>query len=145
MFWKKKTPTVPKQALIVDAYLAVVVPLVAQKLSSNPSARGGARVFILGAVDMLRQAESLPWEQFLATYDAILSKCGLRPPGSIEDLVNAIGQAASDDEALEKVMRQGAQSLKMYFVDRDVNAPTDLLGAVMYAEKKESSFAGLGA
>lgn len=145
MFWRKKRPAeIPKQAIVLKTYLATVMPLVAQKLS-NPPARGGARVFILGMADMLRQTENLTWDQFVAVYEFNLAEAKLLPSETVGDFVSGVGQTASTSQDVAKLMRHGAQSISMYVGERDANAPTDLISAVMYAEKNASSFAELGA
>ena len=142
MFWKKKTSAAPKQALILKAYLSVSMALLSKKLS-NPAARAGLQVFVLGMTDMLRQAENLGREQFIAIYDAVLSEHKLLPSMSVEEFVNRVGEVASKNSDIEKVMRQGAQSIRMYIAERDANAPTDLFGVVLFAEKNVSSFTEL--
>ena len=143
MFWKRKKATpAPKQALILKAYLAVSMALLSDKLS-DPVARAGLQVFVLGMTDMLRQAESLDWEQFNAIYETTLSENELLPSIPIEAFVQKVGKLASTNSDIEKVMRQGAKSIKMYVVERDANAPTDLIGAVLFAEKNASSFTEL--
>lgn len=142
MFWRKKAPTTPKQALILKAYLGVSMALLSDKLSS-PVARAGLQVFVLGMTDMLRQAESIDWKQFVAIYEATLSEYKLLPSMPLEAFVEEVGQIASTNIDIEKVMRQGAQSIRMYVVERDANAPTDLFGAVLFAEKNAPSFAEL--
>lgn len=140
MFWrKKKTTPAPKQALILKAYLTVSMALLSDKLS-NPVARAGIQVFILGMADMLRQAESLDWGQFIAIYEATLSDYELLPSMPADAFVQKVGEIASTNSDIGKVIRQGAQSISMYVAERDVNAPTDLLGAVLFAEKNASSF-----
>jgi hypothetical protein len=143
MFWRrKKTTPTPKQALILKAYLTVSMVLLQDKLSS-PVARAGLQVFILGMTDMLRQAEGLGWEQFVAIYATTLSDYELLPSIPVEAFVKRVGEIASTNSDIEKVIRQGAQSISMYVAERDANAPTDLLGAVLFAEKNASSFADL--
>lgn len=143
MFWnKKKTSPAPKQTLILKAYLSVSMALLSEKLSS-PVARAGLRVFILGMTDMLRQAESLGWEQFIAIYEAILSEYKLLPSVPVEVFVQRVGEITSTNADIEKVMRQGAQSIHMYVAQHDANAPSDLFGAVLFAEKNASSFTEL--
>ena len=58
----------------------------------------------------------------------------------IEDFVKKIGERASSNEDVAKVMRMGAQSIQMYIGERDANAPTDLVSAAIFAEKNASSF-----
>lgn len=142
MFWKKKPPQIPKQALILKAYLAVSIALLAEK-RSNSLARAGMQVFILGMADMLRQAEKLSWEQFIAIYTLVLSENDLLPSIDVEVFVDRVGKLAATGNDIEKLIRQGAQSIHMYVVEHDVNAPMDLLGAVMFTEKNASSFAGI--
>ena len=139
---KKEDIPIPKQALILKAYLGGGMILMSEKLL-NPIARAGLQVFILGMTDMLRQAESLSWEQFIAIYEATLSEYELLPSMPIKAFVDRVGQIASSNGDVEKVMRQGAQSIRMYVAERDANAPTDLIGAVIFAEKNASSFAEL--
>ena len=144
MFWKrKKTQPTPKQALILKAYLSGSMIMLSDKLSS-PAARLGLQVFILGMADMLRQVEKLSWEQFIAIYEATLSEHKLLPPMPIKNFVERIGERASSNGDVEKVMRQGAQSIQMYIAERDANAPIDLISAAHFAERNASSFTQIG-
>jgi hypothetical protein len=143
MFWKsKKTSSIPKQALILKAYLSVSMALLSKRIS-NPIARAGLQVFILGMTDMIRQAERLDWEQFITIYEATLSEYELLPSMPIEAFVDRVGQISSSNADVEKVMRQGALSICMYVAERDANAPIDLIGVVDFAEKNVSSFTEL--
>ena len=90
--------------------------------------------------DMLRQAENLSWDQFSAIYEATVLEHNLLPSMPIEDFANGIGERASNNEDDAKVMRVGAESLQRYIGESDPNAPTDLLGAAIFAEKHASSF-----
>lgn len=131
--------SVPKHSQIISLYLSGSLPLVHEKLS-NLCVKAGVQVFILGMTDMLRQVEGLDWSQFIATYDAILSAHGVVPPGGAEAFVQKVGSIASENKNVEKIMRQGAQSIQMYVVERDAEAPTDLISAVLFSEKNASSF-----
>ena len=140
MVWKiKETSPTPKQALFLETYLSGSMIMLSDKLS-NPAVRLGLQVFILGMTDMLRQTEKLSWEQFIAIYEATLSEHKLLPSMPIEDFVKRIGERASSNEDVAKVMRVGAQSIQMYIGERDANAPTDLMSAAIFAEKNASSF-----
>ena len=140
MFWKrKKTPPTPKQAFILKAYLGGSMIMLSDRLS-NPAVRLGLQVFILGMTDMLRQVEKLSWEQFIVIYEATLSEHKLLPSMPIKNFVEGIGERASSNGDVEKVMRQGAQSIQMYIAERDGKAPIDLIGAAHFAEKNASSF-----
>ena len=136
---RKKTSSTPKQALILKTYLGGSMMMLSDKLSI-PTARLGLQVFILGMTDMLRQTEKLSWDQFIAIYEATLSEHKLPPSMPIEDFVKKIGERASSNEDVAKVMRMGAQSIQMYIGERDANAPTDLVSAAIFAEKNASSF-----
>ena len=137
MFWNRKKPH--KKAQILIAYLAVSMQLISGKLESS-SVKFGCQIFILGMADMLRQAEKLDWEDFISIYSAVLEEFDLLPSIPIEDHVEKIGSIASQNEDVERLMRQGAQSISMYIVEKDANAPTDLLGAIYFVEKNEASF-----
>ena len=140
MFWRrKKTPPTPKQALILKAYLSGSMIILSDKLS-NPAVRLGLQVFILGMTDMLRQVENLSWEQFIAIYEATLSEHKLLPSMPVKIFVERIGERASSNGDVEKVMGQGAQSIQMYIAEHDAEAPIDLIGATDFAEKNASSF-----
>ena len=137
-----KAPVLPKQTAIVQAYLSTSMQIVSGK-SSNPAVRAGLQVFILGMTDMLRQAENLTWDQFTALYQAALSEHDLLPSAPIESLVKNIGILAEKNAHVGKLLRYGAQSIRMYVVERDANAPTDLVSVVVFAEKNASSFTEL--
>jgi hypothetical protein len=140
MFWRKKNqPETPKQAQILKAYLSSSLPLVLGKCS-DPCVKAGVQVFILGMADMFRQSERLDWSQFIAVYTTSLSDYGLLPSKGIEAFIQEVGDVASRNEDVAKLMRYGAQSIRMYVVERDANAPTDLLSVALFAEKNGSSF-----
>ena len=140
MFWRrKKTPPTSKQALILIAYLSGSMIILSDRLS-NPAVRLGLQVFILGMTDMLRQVEELSWEQFIAIYEATLSEHKLLPSLPVKIFVERIGERASSNGDVEKVMGQGAQSIQMYIADKDAQAPIDLISAADFAEKNASSF-----
>ena len=144
MFWKsKKKPTqIPKQALILKAYLASSTVLLGEK-RSNPITKAGLQVFILGMADMLRHAEKLSWDQFIAVYRLVLAENDLLPAMEVDAFVSKVGELAARGGDVEKLIRQGAQSFRMYFVERDANAPIDLIGATMFAEKNPAGFASI--
>ena len=143
MFWKKKkSTTTPRQTLILKAYLGSSMPLLSGKLSS-PIARSGLQVFILGMMDMLRQAESLSLENFITIYEATLSEYKLLPSIPVKLFIEKVGEIAQNNADVAKVMRMGAQSIQMYVAEKDANAPTDILGTVAFAEKNSSSFTEL--
>jgi hypothetical protein len=142
MFWKKKKSPIPKQALALKAYLSVSMLMLSEKLTITV-ARTGLQVFILGMTDMLRQAESLSMEQFVTIYESTLSEYKLLPSMPVRSFINKVGEIASSNTDVAKVMRMGAQSMQMYVVERDANAPSDLFGAVIFAEKNPSGFTEL--
>lgn len=139
MFWRRK----PKQALILKTYLSAAMPLVSQERLSNPVVKASLQVFILGMADMLRQAERLGWEDFATIYESALSEFALLPSMPVNSFIDSIGRAASKNADVEKVMRYGAQSIKMYVGERDANAPTDLISAAMFAQNNVASFSDL--
>ena len=137
---EKKTPEISKKAQILNVYLTGGMMLLSEKLS-DPTSRAGLQVFILGMADMLRQAEKLSWEDFVAIYSSVLDEHNILPETPVEEFINKIGGIASTNDEVSRVMKQGAQSISMYVAEKDANAPTDLLGAVLFAEKNKSSFA----
>lgn len=143
MFWRKKNiPELPQQAQILRAYLSSSLPLVLGKCS-DPYVKSAVQVFILGMADMLRQAERLDHGQFVAVYAAALSDYDLLPSRDIKAFVQAVGDTASRNEDVAKLMSYGAQSIRMYVAERDADAPTDLLSVALFAEKNTSSFEDL--
>lgn len=131
--------SVPKHAQIISLYLSSSLPLVREKCS-DPCVRAGVQVFILGMTDMLRQVEGLDWGQFIAAYGAILSAHGLVPPRGVEAFAQKVGSIAAANADIEELMRQGAQSIRMYVAEHDAEAPTDLISAALFSEKNASSF-----
>ncbi|WP_153022795.1 hypothetical protein [Rhodanobacter thiooxydans] len=117
--------SVPEHAQIIDLYLTTCLPLVREKFS-DPSVKAGVQVFILGMVDMLRGVEELNWGQFVGAYGAILRSNDLVPSCGAEAFVQRVGSIAASTPNIEKLMRQGAQSIQMYVAKRDADAPTDL-------------------
>lgn len=143
MFWrKKKQVEPPKQIAALQAYLSSSFPLVRGKVS-NPHVRVAIQVFVLGMADMLRQAERLDWEQFIAVYSSALSDLALVPDMGAGAFVQAAGQAAQRNEAVQKLMSHGAQSIRMFVAERDADAPTDLIAAALFAEKNSDSLSEL--
>lgn len=139
---RTKAPHASKQAMLLQAYLRTSMPLASHKVS-NPAVSAGLQVFILGMADMLRQAESLDWDQFITLYEATLSEYDLLPSMPIKAFVENVGRIASSNRDVEKVIKYGAQSIRMYAVERDANAPTDLVSAVLFFEKNAPSFTDL--
>ena len=140
MFWgKKKQSETPKQTQILSAYLSTSVPLVIGRCS-DPCVCAGVQVFILGMADMIRQTEKLDWSQFIAIYSDTLSSYRLLPSTGVEAFVQKVGSSAPYNEDVAKLMRYGAQSIRMYVGERDANAPADLISAVVFLEKQASSF-----
>jgi hypothetical protein len=140
MFWKKKKKIeVPKQALVLQAYFAGSTVFMEGR-SISPAGKSGLQVFILGMVDMLRQAENLSWEEFLEIYNFILSQHNILPRLPIEKFVDKVESLVSSDENVAKIMRVGAQSITMYMAENDANAPLDLLSVIPFAEDCQSSF-----
>ena len=133
----------PKQALILMTYLRVAMPLVSQERLSNPVVKAGLQVFILGMADMLRQVERLSWEEFATIYESALSEFALLPSTPVSSIIDSIGRVALKNADVEKVMRYGAQSIKMYVGERDANAPMDLISAAMFAQNNVASFSDL--
>lgn len=138
----QKGPQVPDQARILDIYLLNAVALIAGKVEV-PAARAGAQVFILGMADMLRQAENLSWEKFVAIYHSALELHDLLPNTSVDELIGTIGKAASTNSEVEQLMKDGAQSIRMYVAERDADAPMDLSRAVLFAESNNEIFAAI--
>ena len=94
MFWKKKkSGKIPKKVMLLQTYLAGSTVLIPGR-ERSPAARAGIQVFILGMADMLRQVESLTWEEFLEIYKTILSQHNILPAIQIEKFVNSIGDIA---------------------------------------------------
>lgn len=89
---------------------------------------------------MLRQAEQLEWEEFVSVYQTVLDEYKILPSTSVEDFVNKVGNLVAQNEDLERVMRQGAQSISMYITEKDANSPMDLLMAIHFVENNEQSF-----
>jgi hypothetical protein len=83
----------------------------------NSNRKTWLQVHILGMTDMLRQAENLSWDQFSAIYEATLLEHNLLPSMPIEDFANGIGERASNNEDVAKVMRVGAESLQRALSD----------------------------
>jgi hypothetical protein len=142
MFWKKKTPKTPKWALVIQAYLSVNTTLLPER-ETNPVTKAAIQVFVLGMTDMLRQSEKLSTEEFLNIFSTVLSQQNLLPKGEIQEFVYRIAGLAGREEAIDNLLRQGAQSIMMYVVEKEANAPLDLLSAVKFAEKNASVFGEL--
>jgi hypothetical protein len=139
MFWKKKKTKTPKQALILQTYLAGST-LLLEGRTISPAAKAGIQVFILGMADKLRQAENLNWEEFIAVYSSTLSQYKILPSRPVAKFIDHIGSLASTDVTIAEVMKMGAQSITMYVSQRDADAPTDLLNVPPIAEQFKGSF-----
>ena len=142
MFWRKKK--IPKQAQILQAYLLGSMPLISSQLG-NDAIKAGVRIFILGMADMLRQAEQLSWEQFVSICHEVFKAHKILPSTSTEVYLENIQQDVAKNEDLAKLMRVGAQSIQMFVVERDAQAPTDLVSVPLFVKKNESSFRGIAA
>jgi len=132
----------PDRGEILRFYLAAVLPLVSQQFQV-PHVRVAAQVFILGMADMLRQAEDVAWDQFIDIYESTLRYYSLLPESGAEAFVRDVGEAATQRQEIGQLMHQGAQSIMMYVSERDANAPNDLLGVPLYAQKYASAFTEL--
>ena len=140
MIWKKKKdPPITDYIFLLKNYVTSSTIMMSNKLS-NPVVRAGIQVHILGMTGMLKQAEHLNWDDFLSVYKTILIEFNLLPTVSISDFVNTVGQIASNNQDIEKIMRLGGQSMQRYIAKRDTNAPTDLLSVVFFSEKNSSRF-----
>lgn len=139
---RSRTSRMPQQAMLLQSYLNASMPLVSGYMQ-NRTAMAGLQVFILGMADMLRQAESLSWDQFIAVYEMALSEYGLLPSTPIEAFVQNVGSVAASSPEVEKVMKYGAQSIRMYISEHDANASADLVSAAVFAERNASSFGKL--
>jgi len=135
MFWRKKDKVeAPKQIAIIRAYLSASFPLVRGKVA-NPSVRVAVQVFVLGMADMMRQAENLTYEQFVVIYSSILSEIGLSPAMGAASFIQLVGETAQRNESVRKLVAHGAQSVRCFVAQRDTDAPTDLIEAVLFGEK----------
>lgn len=146
MFWKKRSKQqnhqVPKQALVLNAYLAGAVVLISGKLGA-PAARAGAQVFILGMADMLRQSENLPWDDFVAIYNSALDVHELLPVIPVDEFIKVVGEAVASERKIAQIMEEGARSIGMFVGEKDAQAPIDLSRAVLFAESNEPVFAAI--
>lgn len=140
MFWKKKKETNnSKHVLLIETHLSGAMPLIKGKLA-NPSTRIAVQVFILGMADMLRQAEKLSWDEYIAICTSLFQNHNLIPPMGVEDFIEKVAQKVGTNEEVAKIMRYGAQSIEMYVVEKDANAPMDLLSVAVFAEKNAEKF-----
>lgn len=140
MFWQKKEVPQPKShGQILKSYLSCSMPLVVGKCS-DPHVKACVRVFVLGMADMIRQVEQLDHAQFISAYAEALSANNLLPSKGAGEFVKSVGAIAPKNESVAKIIRYGAQSIRMFVVERDPEAPTDLLSVVVFAEKNSSSF-----
>lgn len=89
----------------------------------------------MGIVDQLAQRQQLTSKQFTDRYTEVLIAIDLLPNEPVEEFVRKIERAVSDNqEEVSKLMRVGAQSIRMYLDERDAQAPTDLLQAVAFGK-----------
>ena len=140
MFWKKrKVANNLKHVLLIETHLSDGMPLIKSKLA-NPSTRIAVQIFILGMVDMLRQAENLPWEEYISICKSLFQNHNLTPPMGVEDFIENVARKVSTNEEVAKLMRYGAQSIEMYVVEKDANAPMDLLSVAVFSEKNAEKF-----
>ena len=140
MFWKKRKETnVSRNILLIESHLSIGMPLVVEKLA-NPAAKVAVQLFILGMADMLRQAEKLSWEEYVSICRILFDNHNLQPSNGIEDFIEKVIQVVNLNEEVARMMRYGAQSIETYVVEKDTNAPMDLLSVAMFAENNESKF-----
>lgn len=143
MFWKKKKETNNSMhVLLIETHLSGGMPLIKGKLT-NPSTRIAVQIFILGMADMLRQADNLPWEEYISICKSLFQNHNLIPPMGVEEFIEIVSQKVGANEEVAKIMRYGAQSIEMYFVEKDANAPMDLLSVAVFAEKNADNFSGI--
>lgn len=105
----------------------------------TPAARLGAQIFVLGMVDMLRQNQGLPWDEFVSISAILFERHNLMPDTPVEQFIEVIGSRVSDSNEFALLMKDGAQSISMFVGEKDANAPIDILRAAKYAENNELS------
>lgn len=140
MFWKKrKESNESKHILLIEAHLSGGMPLVKDKLA-NSATKYAIQIFILGMADMLRQAEDLSWDEYISICRSLFKNHDISPPNGVEGFIEKAVQEIGTNEEMAKIMRYGAQSIEMYVVEKDANAPMDLLSVAVFAEKYASKF-----
>lgn len=140
MFWKKKKePHESKHILLIETHLSGGMLLIKDKLA-NPATKYAVQIFILGMADMLRQAEDLSWDEYISICGSLFKNHHLSPSQGIERFIEKVVQDVGTNEGVAKIMRYGAQSIEMYVVEKNANAPMDLLSVAVFAEKNGSIF-----
>lgn len=138
MFWKKKKElNDSKHVLLIKTHLSGGMPLIADKLA-EPAIKFAVQIFILGMADMLRQAENLAWDEYVSICGSLFNSYNLEPSEGINEFIEKVVQEVSENEEVARLMRYGAQSIEMYVVEKDANAPLDLLSVAVFAEKNAS-------
>lgn len=136
----ERTTSVQSDALakhydLITLYFAVVLPLLRQGSIDDPGVQTACRLFMLGVVDMISQANHLDSSQFLALLQAALAEHQLTPQSSIESFVELAGQAARKFDVVDQIIREGANSIRDYVTNRHADASADLLRVAIHAEK----------
>ncbi|MBD3648640.1 MAG: hypothetical protein HUJ31_14575 [Pseudomonadales bacterium] len=139
MFWRKRKKEIDASVKLLDLYLAGSTVFFPGR-ERTPSESAAVQVFMLGMADMQRQVKDTSWDNFLEIYKSILAKYGLAPRIATGRFVDVIGNVASKDEIVERVMILGAQSIARWVGERDANAPIDLIGATKFAQDHPDSF-----
>lgn len=132
----------PKSVTFLYTYLACGTVTISLESLSKVE-RSALQVFILGMTDMLRQTEDLSWSQFIDLYKDLLTKYKLSPSTPIENFIGKIENSTSKNKDVEAILKEGAESIRRFLVERDAEAPIDLMRAKLFASKNPSSFSEL--
>jgi len=116
MFWKRKKETnASKHILLIEAHLSGGMPLVVDKLA-NTATKTAIQIFILGMVDMLRQAENLSWDEYVSICRTLFDNHNLPPSNGIEGFIEKVIQIVSTNEDVARIMRYGEKMLMRQWI-----------------------------
>jgi hypothetical protein len=124
-----------KHSALLSLYLAGALPLLRQTRIGSPGVQTACQLFVLGMADMIRHVNKLNASQFLALLQTVLADHQLAPQLSTERFVDLAGKAARKFSGVDQIIREGANSIRGYVANRDMDAPADLLRVAVYAEK----------
>lgn len=143
MFWKKKKKSPEsKHVALIDTHLSGGMPMIQDELAS-PATRVAVQIFILGMADMVRETESLLWDEYVLMCENIFENHDIAPSEGAKKFIEKVARAVGEKEEVAKLLRFGTQSIEMYVSEGDANAPTDLLSIPIFAQNNASKLSGI--
>ncbi len=118
----------------LDFFLLGGFPTIMGHLS-DPVARVGIQIFILGMVDMKRNVEKLSMAEFVSSYHSLLDRHDLALPVPTESFVEVVTEEARRSEDIRHLINEGAMAIRAYIANQEADAVVDLARAAVFAKE----------